>query len=106
VTGGENVDPEPVEEALRRVGGVLDAAVVGVDDPVWGQRVEAVIVARDDVFDPVVLRELKSELPSFAMPKHITRVPSLPKTENGKLKRAEIRAWLVDQRRGEIEDPG
>jgi O-succinylbenzoic acid--CoA ligase len=106
VTGGENVDPEPVEEALRRVGGVLDAAVVGVDDPVWGQRVEAVIVARDDVFDPVVLRELKSELPSFAIPKHITRVPSLPKTENGKLKRAEIRAWLVDQRRGEIEDPG
>lgn len=98
VTGGENVDPEPVEEALRRVGGVVDAAVVGVDDPVWGQRVEAVIVAGESLSDDDILSALKSELPAYAVPKRITRTSSLPKTENGKLKRAEIRAWLVDQR--------
>lgn len=106
VTGGENVDPEPVEEALRRVAGVLDAAVVGVDDPIWGQRVEAVIVARDLVFDPSVYSELKSILPTHAIPKHITRVTRLPKTESGKLKRAEIREWFDSERRGEIEDAG
>jgi O-succinylbenzoic acid--CoA ligase len=98
VTGGENVDPEPVEEALRRVGGVLDAAVVGVDDPIWGQRVEAVIVAEETLSDDDILTALKSELPAYAVPKRITRTSALPKTDNGKLKRAGIRAWLVDQR--------
>lgn len=98
VTGGENVDPEPVEEALRRIGGVSDAAVVGVDDEVWGQRVEAVIVADESIDDLMILTQLKRELPSYSVPKRITRTPSLPRTENGKLKRAEIRAWLVDQR--------
>jgi len=98
VTGGENVDPEPVEEALRGIAGVMDAAVVGVDDAVWGQRVEAVIVARDELFDPEVLKQLKAMLPPFMVPKRIMRMPNLPRTENGKLKRAEIRAWLVHQR--------
>lgn len=97
VTGGENVDPEPVEEAMRQVGGVLDAAVVGVDDPVWGQRVEAVIVARDELFDTLLIQELKKMLPAYAVPKRITRTVNLPRTENGKLKRAEVRQWLIDQ---------
>jgi O-succinylbenzoic acid--CoA ligase len=98
VTGGENVDPEPVEEAMRQVGGVMDAAVVGVDDPVWGQRVEAVIVARDELFDTLLIQELKKMLPAYAVPKRITRTVNLPRTENGKLKRAEIRQWLIDHR--------
>jgi acyl-coenzyme A synthetase/AMP-(fatty) acid ligase len=76
----------------------MDAAVVGVDDAVWGQRVEAVIVARDELFDPEVLKQLKAMLPPFMVPKRIMRMPNLPRTENGKLKRAEIRAWLVHQR--------
>jgi len=98
VTGGENVDPEPVEEALRRLVGVMDAAVVGVDDPVWGQRVEAVLVAEPTLADSDILAALRSALPNYMVPKRVNRVPSLPKTNNGKLKRAEIRQWLVDQR--------
>jgi O-succinylbenzoic acid--CoA ligase len=106
VTGGENVDPEPVEEALRRLVGVMDAAVVGIDDPVWGQRVEAVIIARDGLFDRTLLSELKKVLPAYAVPKYITRTVRLPKTDNGKLKRAEIRQWLLDEGRGEIKNSG
>jgi O-succinylbenzoic acid--CoA ligase len=106
VTGGENVDPEPVEEALRRLVGVMDAAVVGIDDPVWGQRVEAVIIARDGLFDRTLLSELKKVLPAYAVPKFITRTVRLPKTDNGKLKRAEIRQWLLDEGRGEIKNSG
>ncbi len=98
VTGGENVDPEPVEEALRRIAGVMDAAVVGVDDAVWGQRVEAVLIAEPTLADSDILAALRSALPNYMVPKRVTRVPSLPKTDNGKLKRAEIRAWLVHQR--------
>jgi O-succinylbenzoic acid--CoA ligase len=98
VTGGENVDPEPVEEALRRIGGVSDAAVVGVDDSVWGQRVEAVLVAEPTLADSDILAALRSALPNYMVPKRVTRVPSLPRTDNGKLKRAEIREWLVGQR--------
>ncbi len=97
VTGGKNVDPEPVEEALCRIGGVLDAAVVGVDDEVWGQRVEAVLVAEPALTDSDILTALRVALPHHMVPKRLTRVSSLPRTENGKLKRAEVRESVLNQ---------
>ncbi|MCZ7685002.1 MAG: AMP-binding protein [Sandaracinaceae bacterium] len=53
VTGGENVDPLAVEEALRAHPEVDAACVVGVDDVRWGQAVVALIVARDPASPPV-----------------------------------------------------
>jgi O-succinylbenzoic acid--CoA ligase len=98
VTGGENVDPEPVEEALKRIPGVHDAAVVGVDDEVWGQRVVGVLVADETLTDVDLQHILKSHIPKFSIPKEFRRVPILPRTSNGKLKRAEIRELWLNQR--------
>ncbi|WP_460558754.1 class I adenylate-forming enzyme family protein [Halorubrum pallidum] len=49
ISGGENVDPGEVLDALRSVPGIEDAAVVGLDDDLWGERVAALIVAERDV---------------------------------------------------------
>jgi O-succinylbenzoic acid--CoA ligase len=91
ITGGENVWPETVEAALSTHPMVVDAAVAGSPDPVWGQRVEAWIVVADPAAPPTVaeLREhVSATLPSFMAPREVSFVDRLPRTALGKLQRA------------------
>lgn len=92
ITGGENVFPDPVEARLRDHPRVADAAVVGRDDPEWGQRVVAVIEpTTQDVPTLDELRDwVKQTLPAHAAPKEL-EVRSLPRTALGKVKRHELR---------------
>ena len=90
ITGGENVWPEAVEASLADHPGVAEVLVRGVDDPEWGQLVEAVIVP---VGDPPTLDSLRDHVkrrhPSFMAPKRLTLVESLPRTNLGKLRRVQ-----------------
>jgi O-succinylbenzoic acid--CoA ligase len=90
ITGGENVWPEAVEAALADHPGVADVLVRGVDDPEWGQLVEAVIVPAGD---PPTLDSLRGHVkrrhPGFMAPKRLTLVESLPRTNLGKLRRGQ-----------------
>jgi len=89
ITGGENVWPEAVEAALADHPGVAEVMVRGVDDPEWGQLVEALIVP---VGDPPTLDSIRSHVkahhPAFMAPRRITFVESLPRTSLGKLRRS------------------
>jgi O-succinylbenzoic acid--CoA ligase len=90
VTGGENVWPAPVEDALAVHPKVAEAAVAGRPDPVWGQRVVAWVVATDPGDPPALeeLREMVSDaVAPFAAPKQLVVVESLPKTAIGKVRR-------------------
>jgi len=87
VSGGENVFPRPVEEALVALPGVRDAAVVGVTDPEYGQRLAAYVVPRrgarlgaDDIRDYIHER-----LARFAVPRDVYFVPDLPRNATGKI---------------------
>ncbi|HUH11821.1 MAG TPA: class I adenylate-forming enzyme family protein [Longimicrobiales bacterium] len=110
VTGGVNVDPAAVEEVLRAVAGVRDAAVVGVPDPEWGERVAAALelesgdVARTDSPEPApaelppAVREAvdahcRSLLSTPFRPRLLRALP-LPRNPNGKVDRARVRALL------------
>ncbi len=88
ITGGENVWPEAVEAAIADHPGVADVLVRGVDDPEWGQLVEAVIVP---VGDPPTLDSIREHVkqhhPSFMAPKRLAFVEALPRTSLGKLRR-------------------
>ena len=90
VTGGENVWPEPVEAAVAAHPKVADVAVVGRDDPEWGQRVTALIVPKDRS-DPPTLDEIRNlvaeRLPRFAAPRELELVESVPRTTLGKIRR-------------------
>ena len=92
VTGGENVFPSGVEEVLGRHPGVEVAAVVGVDDPEFGQRVAAFVVVRPlRRVDPDELRSWVAErLPSFMVPRDIHFVDALPMTTTGKVVRHRL----------------
>ena len=89
ITGGENVWPEAVEAALADHSGVADVMVRGVDDPEWGQLVEAVIVpAGDPPTLDSIRNHVKQRHPAFMAPKRLTLVESLPRTSIGKLRRS------------------
>ena len=89
ITGGENVWPEAVEAALADHSGVADVMVRGVDDPEWGQVVEALIVP---VGAPPTLDSIRAHVkahhPAFMAPRRLAVVESLPRTSLGKLRRS------------------
>jgi o-succinylbenzoate---CoA ligase len=88
ITGGENVWPEAVEAALADHPGVAEVMIRGVDDPEWGQLVEAVIVPAGDPPTLDSIRDhVKQHHPAFMAPKRLTLVGSLPRTSIGKLRR-------------------
>ena len=93
VTGGENVWPADVEEALRSHPAVADVAVAGRPDPEWGMRVVAVVVPADPS-SPPGLSELrawvKDRRPAFAAPRELVLVAEVPRGEGGKVARHRL----------------
>ncbi len=90
ITGGENVWPEAVEAILATHGDVAEVLVRGVDDPEWGQLVEAVVVPTVPVAPPS-LDELRAHVKAthaaFMAPRRLTLSTSLPRTALGKPRR-------------------
>ncbi len=93
VTGGENVIPAEVEGILMRHPEVLEAAVVGRDDPEWQQAVTAVVVLRNgaETSADELRRHCASELAPFKVPKRVELASALPRTPSGKLMRRALR---------------
>ncbi|QBJ96371.1 long-chain fatty acid--CoA ligase [Rhodococcus sp. ABRD24] len=90
ITGGYNVYPREVEEAISAIPGVGDVVVVGLPDEVWGQRIVAAYtsVAGESVDGGAVLAESRRSLPDYKRPKAAHRVDRLPLTALGKVDRA------------------
>jgi O-succinylbenzoic acid--CoA ligase len=100
-TGGELVWPEPVEQALVSHPKVADAAVVGVPDPEWGERVVAVVVPATPSDPPQLgeLRDLVAALVApYAAPKSLRLADHLPRSALGKLRRGELARRVRDDR--------
>jgi O-succinylbenzoic acid--CoA ligase len=89
VTGGENVRPERVENALRGVPGVADVGVAGADDREWGQIVVAYVVPgpRADLRADALLAAARERLARHEVPKRVEFRDELPRTASGKLQR-------------------
>ncbi|GGN89353.1 class I adenylate-forming enzyme family protein [Haloarcula pellucida] len=94
VTGGENVDASVVADAIRDCPGVEDAAVVGLADEEWGQRVAALVVG--DVTAERVSDYCRDELAPYEVPKTVDVVDALPRTASGTVDRDAVRASLGD----------
>lgn len=93
ITGGENVWPEPVEDALRAHPKIREVAVAGRLDEEWGQRVVAWVVPTDPDEPPVLdqLQALVREtVAPFAAPKQLVVTTALPKTALGKIRRDDL----------------
>ena len=97
ISGGSNIYPREVEEALLQHPGILEASVVGMPDREWGERVVAFVVARDH--EPTVT-ELDSvcleHMARFKRPREYHFVEELPKNNYGKVLKTELRLQLKD----------
>ncbi|XEM94813.1 class I adenylate-forming enzyme family protein [Rhodococcus sp. JVH1] len=102
VRGGENIAPAEIEDCLRSHEAVADVAVVGVPDPEWGERVEAVVVlAAGTAAGVEELQELvRVTLRSTRVPAEIHYRDELPYNELGKLLRREVRTELAARLEG------
>ena len=93
ISGGENVYPREVEEALYQHPAVREATVVGVPDDYWGETVKAVVALhKGETLSEEELREFcKGRLASYKRPKSIEIWEDLPKNATGKLLRRKVR---------------
>ncbi|MFO1336995.1 MAG: class I adenylate-forming enzyme family protein [Burkholderiaceae bacterium] len=93
---GEKVAPRAVEEALCRVDGVLEAAVVGVPDPLLGEAVVAFVVPRpgSSLHARALQRHCADTLDSGLAPQRVLFVNSLPRTETGKVRKQDLAQTL------------
>jgi fatty-acyl-CoA synthase len=96
VSGGENVYPIEVEKALMKHADVAEAAVIGVDDAEYGQRLAAfVVLSGDGQATPDVLKQhVRDNLANYKVPREITVLDELPRGSTGKVLRNELRAHL------------
>jgi len=97
ITGGFNVAPSEVEDALRANPDVADAAVVGLPDPIGGENVvAAVVLVEGAVLDVEALRtHCRSHLTGYKVPRTIVQVDDLPRSIIGKVLRREVRQQLL-----------
>ncbi len=93
IRGGENVYPKEVEDVLHRHPQVLEAGVIGVPDPVYGEEVEAFVVLKSagSACEDELIDFCKQHLPTYKRPKSIRLMDSLPKSALGKILRRELR---------------
>ncbi len=93
VTGGENVYPREVEEVLYRHPAVAEAAVIGVPDDLWIERVHAEVVLKEGwrATEDEMIEFCKRHLAHYKAPKSFEFVESLPKNPQGKILKRELR---------------
>jgi fatty-acyl-CoA synthase len=98
IRGGENISPAEVEAVLYSHTGVEEAAVIGLPDEEWGQRVVAVAVRRPGAqLDEAELVEFcRQRLASFKKPARVVFVDALPKNQMGKVLKKDLRVQLAE----------
>jgi long-chain acyl-CoA synthetase len=93
ISGGENVYPREIEEVLYRHPAILEAAVIGIPDDYWVEKVHAVIALKKgkEVTAEELIAFCKKSLAGYKTPKSIEFVDALPKNPAGKILKRELR---------------
>lgn len=99
LSGGENIASSEVERVIYEMPEVLEAAVVGMPDPQWGETPVAVIATRDG--ESVTLKSLQAhcrrQLASFKTPKRLVIMETLPRNPSGKVLKRVLREILLKE---------
>ena len=99
ITGGLNVYCTELEEALRKMDGVAEVAIIGEPDLTYGENVVAVVVRAADsaITEKEVIAFSKENLAGYKVPKKVVFLEALPKTIIGKVLKREIKRILKDK---------
>ncbi len=93
ISGGINIYPREVEEVLYTHPAVVEAAVVGVPDDEWGEKVKAYIALKPGTIatEQEIIDFAKGKLASYKKPKEVEFLDSLPKGSTGKILKKELK---------------
>ncbi|PBC77075.1 fatty-acyl-CoA synthase [Streptomyces sp. TLI_235] len=99
ISGGENVYPAEVERVLVEYPGVLEAAVIGVPDPKWGETVLAVLTCASGTTPTLedVRTFAAEQLARYKLPTRLLVAEQLPRNASGKLAKTDLRRWVDEQ---------
>jgi len=94
VSGGENVFPREVEDLLAKHAQIEEAAVIGVEDEKFGQRLKAFVVAREeaDLSADAIKEYVKQNLARYKVPREVVFLQALPRNATGKVLKRELSA--------------
>tara|TARA_B000000565_G_scaffold30699_1_gene20719 strand:- start:387 stop:1046 length:660 start_codon:yes stop_codon:yes gene_type:complete len=94
VSGGENIYPAEVENALLSHPQIADAAVIGIPDEKWGEATKAFIVQMegDPLDEAEVISYVRTQIAGYKCPKTVEHVNELPRNPSGKILRKDLRA--------------
>ena len=86
-TKGEKVSPKEVEHTINSLEGIIDTAVIPVQDQILGNAIKAFVVKKKEsnIKDKDILKFCSEKLEPFMVPKYIEFIDQLPKSINGKI---------------------
>lgn len=96
-SGGEKISALEIEDVLLRHDAVAEAAVVGIDDEEWGQRVVAVVVATAPVEADELKEWCRAYLAAHKVPKAYLFTDAIPRNPMGKTLKPDVVRWVVEQ---------
>jgi acyl-CoA synthetase (AMP-forming)/AMP-acid ligase II len=101
VSGGENIYPAEVENALHEHPLVLDCAVIGVPDERWGEAVKAIVVKKGAVTAAELIAFARVRIAGFKVPKSVDFIDVLPRNPSGKILKKDLREpfWAGRERK-------
>ena len=93
ISGGENIYPREIEEVIVQHPAVREVAVIGVPDPAWGEAIKAVVslVPGEEVTEEQLIDFCRDHIASYKKPKSVDFVNEIPKNNNGKIVKKELR---------------
>ncbi|MFG1998092.1 long-chain-fatty-acid--CoA ligase [Spirillospora sp. NPDC048911] len=92
ISGGENIYPAEVENAVMSHPAVTDCAVIGIPDTKWGETPKAIVVLSEDVSEEDLIAYCRERLAHFKCPTSIERRDAIPRNPTGKILKRELRA--------------
>jgi fatty-acyl-CoA synthase len=95
ISGGENIHPAELENVLADCPGIVEAAVVGVQDPKWGESACACVVSK--LGEKEILKLFEDRLARYKHPRRIAYFDALPRNAMGKVLKSELRAALASR---------
>jgi len=94
ISGGENIYPAEVENAILQHPLIREAGVCGMNDETWGQIPVAFIVSDEEISLESLREFLQTKVAPYKMPKQLHQIKELPRNASNKLLRKELRGWL------------
>ena len=103
ISGGENIYPAEVEQAITELDAVGSVAVIGVPDEKWGEVPRAVVLLREgaQLSEEQLRTHLEGRLARYKIPKSVVFVDEMPRTASGKIRKADLRKPTSGQPAGQ-----